>query len=91
MFKSLLKILGMGEESSRDIARKRLKMVIISDRTAVSPEVMKRFRADLIQVLSNYFEIDEHDMNLSLENESDSCALIANIPLRGMRGRVSAT
>lgn len=90
MFKSLLRMLGMGEEPSGEIAKNRLKMVIIHDRTSVSPEVMKRFRADLIQVLSNYFEIDEHDMNLSLENESNSCALIASIPLRGMRGRVKA-
>lgn len=87
MFKSILKLFGVGEESSRDIAKNRLKMVIIHDRTKVSPEVMDKFRTDLVHVLTMYFEIDEKDMNLTFEHEDDSVALIASIPVRGMRGR----
>ena len=77
---ALKKLLSM-KESSGSVARKRLQLVIISDRASVSPEIMDHMRAEIIQVISKYMYIDTKEMEFSLENENDTMALVVNIPV----------
>lgn len=83
MLDSLLSIFK--KEKSGKVAKKRLQMVLIQDRTSVSPEVMEKLRDDIIQVISKYMVINKSDMEISLENVEDSVALVANIPVQNMR------
>lgn len=83
MLDSLLSIFK--KEKSGKVAKKRLQMVLIQDRTSVSPEVMEKLRDDIIQVISKYMVINQSDMEISLENVEDSVALVANIPVQNMR------
>ena len=85
MFDSILKLFGGKPESSSENAHKRLKFVLVHDRANVSPEVMERIKNDIIKVISNYMEIDQNGMDISLENDADSVALVANIPVNRMR------
>ena len=39
-------------------------------------------KQEIIEVIKRYVEIDEAQINLALENEDDSVALVANIPIR---------
>jgi cell division topological specificity factor len=80
-----MKIFGKSNKSSRDVARDRLKVVLIHDRANISPEVMNHLRDDIIKVISNYMEINQQDMEISLANDEDSVALIANIPVQKMK------
>lgn len=85
MLEALMKIFGKSEKSSKEIARDRLKVVLIHDRANISPEVMEHLRDDIIKVISNYMEINQHDMEISLANDDDSVALVANIPVQKMK------
>ncbi|MBR2215136.1 MAG: cell division topological specificity factor MinE [Selenomonadaceae bacterium] len=85
MINLLMKIFGKSERSSREIARDRLKVVLIHDRANVSPEVMDHLRSDIIRVISNYMEINQRDMEITLANDEDSVALVANIPVSKMK------
>ncbi|MFA6851046.1 MAG: cell division topological specificity factor MinE [Selenomonadaceae bacterium] len=85
MLEVLMKIFGKSNKSSRDVARDRLKVVLIHDRANISPEVMNHLRDDIIKVISNYMEINQQDMEISLANDDDSVALIANIPVQKMK------
>ncbi|RGS71807.1 MULTISPECIES: cell division topological specificity factor MinE [unclassified Mitsuokella] len=78
------KIFGKKEKSGR-IAHDRLKVVLIHDRANISPEVMENLKNDIIQVISNYMEINQQDMDIALENDEDSVALVANIPVNRMK------
>lgn len=79
-------ILGMfKKEKSGKVAKRRLQMVLIQDRANVSPEIMEKLRDDIIKVISKYMEINQSDMEISLENVDDSVALVANIPVQNMR------
>ncbi len=89
MIEALLKIFGKQGKSSREIAHDRLKVVLIHDRLSVSPEVMDKIKTDIIHVISNYVEINQQDMEISLENDQDSVALIANIPVNKMKPEVN--
>ena len=80
-----LKIFGGKSDSSSEQAHKRLKFVLIHDRANVSPEVMEHIKNDIIKVISNYMEIDQKAMEISLENDQDAVALVANIPVNRVR------
>ena len=84
MLEALMKIFGKKENSGK-IARDRLKVVLIHDRANISPEVMDNLKNDIIRVLEGYMEIDQQDMEISLANDADSVALVANIPVNRMK------
>ena len=84
MLDALMKIFGKKEQSGK-IARDRLKVVLIHDRANISPEVMENLKNDIIKVISNYMEINQQDMEISLANDDDSVALVANIPVHKMK------
>jgi cell division topological specificity factor len=64
------------------IAKDRLQIVVMHDRADISPEIMENLRRDIIVVIKNYVEIDEGRIELQLEKEDSSVALVANIPVR---------
>jgi cell division topological specificity factor len=64
------------------VARDRLTLVLMHDRADISPGVMEKMKQDIIEVIKKYVDIDESQINLALENEDESVALVANIPIR---------
>lgn len=70
---------------SKEVARERLRLVLVHDRASVSPDFINQLKEDLIRVIQEYLDIDEDALQVSLENEDDSIALVANIPVRGLK------
>ena len=85
MMDSIMKLFGKNNKASKDIARERLRFVLIHDRANISPQFMESLRDDLIKVISNYMEINERDMEVTLTNDEASVALVANIPVQRMK------
>lgn len=73
------------KEASGQIARDRLKVVLIHDRANVSPEILENIRQDIVAVISKYVEIDSTGMEFALENDNNSVALVANIPVTKLK------
>lgn len=69
------------EATARANARNRLKLVLMHDRTQLSPAMMEQMRDELVEVISKYVEIDRDALDLNLESESNTIALVANIPV----------
>ncbi len=84
MFDVLMKIFGRSEKKSGQIAKERLQVVLIHDRASVSPEVMEQLKSDIITVISKYMEINRNEMEITLENDTNSVALVANIPVNSL-------
>ena len=61
MFKNILK-----RKSSREIAKDRLKILLISDRVNCSPEMMEMIKNDIAQVISKYMKIDTKSMEIQI-------------------------
>ncbi len=74
---------------SREVARERLRLVLIHDRASVSPNFLNAMKEELIRVIREYMDIDEESLVVNFENEDDSVALVANIPIRGFRRAVN--
>jgi cell division topological specificity factor len=66
---------------SKKQAKERLQLVLIHDRADISAGMMEMLRKDIIEVISRYMEIDENQIELELEKENKSVALVANIPI----------
>ncbi|WP_050806989.1 cell division topological specificity factor MinE [Acetonema longum] len=80
------KIFGKEQESgSKDIAKERLRMVLVHDRANASPQFMQNLKDDMIQAISHYMDINEKDMEINLSQDNDSVALVANIPVNRMK------
>jgi len=81
----LNRLLGRGEPSSRDIAKDRLRLVLVQDRVNLSAEKMNELKDELIKVISKYVEIDRDGMEISLTQNARQSCLTANIPVVGAR------
>ena len=84
MFESLSRWLRRGK-GSKNVGKSRLQLILINDRTGVSPEVLDALREDMFQIISKYFIVKEDDVEMSLEKEEGSVALVANIPVLSMK------
>ena len=60
-------------KSSGDVAKDRLKLVLVSDRANCSPELMEQIKNDIINVISKYVEIDADGLDIKItQTESDN-------------------
>ena len=54
------------KNNSGEIARTRLKLLLVSDHSGVNPGIIGMIRDDLVRVLSRYAQIDAGAMELRL-------------------------
>ena len=54
------------KNNSGEIARTRLKLLLVSDQSGVNPGIIGMIRDDLVRVLSRYAQIDAGAMELRL-------------------------
>ena len=69
------------EESAKDTACNRLRVVLMQDRTNLTPELLERMRKELVELLSKYLEMDKEALELNLEQDGDQVALMLSIPV----------
>ncbi len=67
---------------SADQAKERLKLVLIHDRTDLSPDALEKLKNELIAVISHYVEIDPRHVNISMEQDGREQRLVADIPIK---------
>ena len=78
---------GNRSNSSAQEAKGRLISVLIHDRTDISPALLESLRMEMIALLKKYMDIDESNIEISLDRGSNAVALVANVPvLRVRRG-----
>lgn len=76
----------------KDVAKDRLRLILINDRGDIPEETLEKIRDEILQVLSKYIEVEFDDVDIAV-NRSDiqegenSRSLVANIPIKGIRGR----
>lgn len=78
-------------KTSGNVAKDRLKLVLVSDRANCSPEIMEQIKNDIIKVISKYVEIDVEGLDIKItqtESEGNNGtvpALFANIPIKDLK------
>ncbi len=69
------------EENAKDVACNRLRVVLMQDRTNLTPELLQRMRQELIDLLSKYVEMDKDALELNFDQEDGQMALMLSIPV----------
>ena len=66
---------------SKAVAANRLKLVLMQDRTNLTPKILEQMRGELVDLLSKYLEMDKELLELNFEQEGDQVALMLSIPV----------
>jgi len=75
------------EPKSAVKAKERLKLVLIHDRTDITPGQLERLKNELLLVISKYIEIDPESVNIAMTQEGREQRLVADIPIKGSQRR----
>ena len=73
--------------SSSNVAKERLKLVLIHDRAGTSPSsnVVEMLRKDILAVISKYFDVQEEGFGVEIKNTTEgghsATRLTADIPI----------
>ncbi len=78
------------KKSSCQVAKERLKILLISDRVNCSAEILELIKLDIAKVISKYMKIDTENMDIQIsakkgsKKENKIPTLYANIPILDM-------
>ncbi|MBS4031043.1 MAG: cell division topological specificity factor MinE [Clostridiales bacterium] len=78
----------VGKQDSKDIAKERLRLVLVHDRASVSPEFLDKIKEELIRVISTYMEIDEENTQINMHRTDGTAVLEANLAIKAIRRTV---
>jgi cell division topological specificity factor len=76
-----------GKPTSSATAKERLRLVLLSDHLSLAPDVVDALKHDLVEVISRYVEVDAANCDVTFEQREKQVAMLANIPILGMRSR----
>jgi cell division topological specificity factor len=80
------RLLGKNETSGQ-MAKQRLQMVLIHDRADLPPGLLELIKDDIIQVIAKHTAIDTDKVVVHLEQNTQENRLVAEIPLLATRAR----
>ncbi|NLM25923.1 MAG: cell division topological specificity factor MinE [Firmicutes bacterium] len=84
MLEFLSRLFG-NNDSSKNMAKERLRLVLVQDRAMLSPGLLDSLQEDLIEVISKYMELDVTGLEVNLESQDQSVALVASIPVKNVK------
>ncbi|MBS1252213.1 MAG: Cell division topological specificity factor [Anaerolineales bacterium] len=70
------------ENRSKDVAKQRLQVVLVHDRTRIRPGLLDTIRDEIVSGISKHVEVDKGHVELSLASEGGQSRLVADIPLK---------
>jgi|Go1ome_4_1110791.scaffolds.fasta_scaffold15180_2 cell division topological specificity factor len=78
------------KNTSKNTAKKRLQIVLMHDRSDISPEMMDCIRRDILGVISKYMDVDDGNIDIDLSKDQDVVALEVSVPVLRMKRGSSA-
>ena len=82
----------LGKKNSKNIARDRLRLILIQDRVATSPGLLESLREELCGVISKYMVVEPETCRLFLEQGEGAALLNASFTIKAFsRGRDEAS
>jgi cell division topological specificity factor len=93
MMLDLFKLFSKESSSSKNVAKERLKLVLVNDRINCTPHFLEMIKEDLLDVISDYVEIEESGLDIKITktkrdiDDTMVSALVANVPIKRMKTR----
>jgi cell division topological specificity factor len=78
------RILGRSQQKrTGNTAKERLQFILVHDRIHLPPERLQAMKAEILEVISKYVEIDVENVDIALEQRARSSLIKAQIPFSG--------
>ncbi len=75
------------KEASGSVAKQRLQMVLVQDRSDVTPGVMELIKDEIIEVLARHLSINADEVMVKLTQTARESRLVAEVPILNDRKR----
>lgn len=79
---SFFQKLFRSEDQSSQVAKERLRLVLVQDRMSLSAQDLNALKEELLIVISKYLDIDDTGVDVDLQRDGQSAALVATIPVK---------
>ncbi|MEI6222121.1 MAG: cell division topological specificity factor MinE [bacterium] len=79
------------DDESANVAKNRLKLVLVNDRVKITPEEIELLKQDLLEVICRYIEIDKEDLEVFLTQKNKTTSLVVDIPVRSRKKEATAS
>ena len=86
MLKQLMRLFRRNQ-GSKDFAKSRLQLILVQDRIGIDEQLMRALQMEITALLSRYFELEQDGIEMELQREGQSMALVANIPVSSLKNR----
>lgn len=73
--------------SSKELAKERLRLVLIHDRSGIPPELLHIMKNEIITVISKHVRLDREGIQINLSHSHGRTRLVADIPILSARHR----
>lgn|GEM_PF-293005 len=96
MFAALKSFLTKGgsllgaDRGSKSAAKSRLHFVLVQDRTGLSNNEMAKFKREMVAVIEKYFVIEDRELDIQYQRESDCTTLLINSPVHVRRVKTAS-
>jgi cell division topological specificity factor len=71
--------------ASKNVARQRLKIVLVQDRAEANRGILEKLKDELIRVLARYAEFDAGSAEVRIVRSETESTLLARVPLRSLK------
>ena len=72
-------------KASKELAKQRLRLVLVHDRSGIPPELLHVIKNEIITVISKHVWVDRDAIEMSLSHEQGQTRLVADIPIASRR------
>jgi len=81
----LSRLIARYRKNSKTIAKERLRLVLIHDRSGIPPEVLNQMKNEIIAVISKHVKVDRDNIEMNISRSEGRTRLVADIPIVSAR------
>ena len=86
-------LFGLSEndrQTSSEIARQRLRLVLIQDRIELAPDMMQQMKQEILEVVSRYMVVEDDFIEFEVRRLEELVMLVSNIEVKDVSALMAA-
>ena len=83
-----MKLFQVDSGKSKEVAKERLRVVLVHDRINLPPKYMESIKEDMLKAVSTYMEVNEAQTQINLTKNQSAISLVAIIPVTRVKRAV---
>ncbi|MGF1503911.1 MAG: cell division topological specificity factor MinE [Chloroflexi bacterium] len=77
----LERLFGGRKQASGSVAKERLQLLLVHDRSDLTPQQVAAMKDEILEVIARYVEFDAENVSIDLTSHDRESVLMAEIPI----------